>query len=67
MPVKTKITAAKILSALTWIFEIETKPLTIKEVLNIGDHMKLFKLGAEEVGLCLSIGTKGFDGEYIII
>ncbi|WP_028865259.1 hypothetical protein [Psychromonas aquimarina] len=70
MAVRKKISVPKILLAVAWIPDLETKPLTIDEVLNVGGRVvdeNLSKLGAEEVERCLNIGTEGLDGEYIII
>ncbi|WP_019615109.1 hypothetical protein [Psychromonas ossibalaenae] len=65
-----KIKVAKQLLIVVWIPNLETKPLTVDEVLKVGGRIvdkNLSKIGAEEVERCLNIGTEGLDGEYITV
>jgi len=65
-----KIAVPKQLLAVAWIPDLEPRPSTEEEVLNVGGRVvetNLSKLGAEEVERCLNIGTDGLDGKYITI
>jgi len=64
-----KIVVPKKLFAVAWIPELEIKPSTQAEVLNLGGRIietHLSKLCAEQIERCLNIGTEGLEGKYII-
>ena len=60
----------KQLFAVAWVPELENKPSTQDEVLNVGGRIidtRLTKLGAEEVERCLNVGALLIGGEYITV